>query len=98
MNGQNRDYYRILGVPEKADEQAIRKAYRKLAKEFHPDANQGDPKAAERFKEIGEAYGVLSNAEKRKQYDQMRKLGLEQAARGAASMSAVGPSSTSRPA
>jgi molecular chaperone DnaJ len=75
VSGQNRDYYRVLGVTEKADEQAIRKAYRKLAKEFHPDANQGDPKAAERFKEIGEAYGVLSNAEKRKQYDQMRKLG-----------------------
>jgi molecular chaperone DnaJ len=75
MNGQNKDYYRILGVPEKADNAAIRKAYRKLAKQFHPDANQGDPAAAERFKEVGEAYGVLSNEEKRKQYDRMRKLG-----------------------
>jgi molecular chaperone DnaJ len=75
VSQQTKDYYRILGVPENADQAAIRKAYRKLAKEFHPDANQGDPKAAERFKEIGEAHGVLSNAEKRAQYDQMRKLG-----------------------
>jgi len=70
-----KDYYRVLGVAEKADADTIRKAYRKLAKQFHPDANQGDAAAAERFKEVGEAYGVLSNAEKRAQYDQMRKLG-----------------------
>jgi molecular chaperone DnaJ len=75
MNGQSKDYYRVLGVSEKADAQAIRKAYRKLAKQYHPDANQGDPGASERFKEVGEAYGVLSNEEKRKQYDRMRKLG-----------------------
>jgi molecular chaperone DnaJ len=75
MSGQNKDYYRILGVPENADADAIRKAYRKLAKQHHPDANQGDPKASERFKEVGEAHGVLSNEEKRKQYDRMRKLG-----------------------
>lgn len=75
MSQQSKDYYRILGVSESADQAAIRKAYRKLAKEFHPDANQGDPKAAERFKEIGEAHGVLSNEEKRAQYDRMRKLG-----------------------
>lgn len=76
MNGQAaKDYYRVLGVSEKADADAIRKAYRKLAKQYHPDANQGDPGASERFKEVGEAYGVLSNVEKRAQYDQMRKLG-----------------------
>ncbi len=74
MSGQ-KDYYRVLGVPEKADAQEIRKAYRKLAKQYHPDANQGDPSAAERFKEVGEAYGVLSDADKRAQYDRMRKLG-----------------------
>ncbi|TVP55639.1 MAG: molecular chaperone DnaJ, partial [Gemmatimonadales bacterium] len=75
MSAQTKDFYKILGVSEKADTDEIRKAYRKLAKKYHPDANQGDEKAAERFKAIGEAYGVLSNAEKRKQYDQMRKFG-----------------------
>ena len=71
----SKDYYQILGVSEKADASEIKKAYRKLAKQYHPDANQDDPKAAERFKEIGEAYAVLSNPEKRKQYDQMRRMG-----------------------
>lgn len=70
-----KDFYRILGVPEKADGDEIKKAYRKLAKKYHPDANQGDETAAERFKEVGEAYSVLSDPQKRKQYDQMRKLG-----------------------
>ena len=70
-----KDYYQTLGVPEKASAEEIKKAYRKLAKTHHPDANRGDAKAAERFKEIGEAYSVLSDAEKRKQYDQMKKLG-----------------------
>jgi molecular chaperone DnaJ len=69
------DYYQTLGVPEKATAEEIKKAYRKLAKTHHPDANRGDAKAAERFKEIGEAYSVLSDADKRKQYDQMKKLG-----------------------
>lgn len=75
MTTTSKDYYRILGVPEGADHDAIRKAYRKLAKEYHPDANPGDDEAAERFKEIGEAYAVLSDEKKRKQYDQMRKMG-----------------------
>ncbi|MDX1673994.1 MAG: molecular chaperone DnaJ [Longimicrobiales bacterium] len=70
-----KDYYQILGVSEKAEPSEIKKAYRKLAKQYHPDANANDPKAAERFKEIGEAYAVLSNEEKRKQYDQMRRMG-----------------------
>jgi molecular chaperone DnaJ len=70
-----KDYYQILGVPEKAGAEDIKKAYRRLAKQHHPDANRNDPKAAERFKEIGEAYAVLSDDEKRKQYDQMRRLG-----------------------
>lgn len=75
MAGQNKDFYRILGVDEKASQDEIKKVYRKLAKKHHPDANQGDAQAAERFKEIGEAYAVLKDPEKRKQYDQMRKLG-----------------------
>ena len=73
--GKAKDFYKVLGVSEKADADEIKKAYRKLAKKYHPDANQGDAKAAERFKEVGEAYSVLSDAQKRKQYDQMRKLG-----------------------
>jgi molecular chaperone DnaJ len=68
-----KDYYQLLGVPETASAEDIKKAYRKLAKQHHPDANQNDPKAAEKFKEIGEAYAVLSDVEKRKQYDAMRK-------------------------
>ena len=75
MAGKGKDYYQILGVKEKADAEEIKKAYRKLAKKYHPDANQGDAKAAERFKGIGEAYSVLSDPKKRKQYDQMRRFG-----------------------
>jgi molecular chaperone DnaJ len=70
-----KDYYQILGVPETASGDDVKKSYRRLAKKYHPDANRNDPQAAERFKEIGEAYAVLSDDEKRKQYDQMRKLG-----------------------
>ncbi len=75
MAAGRKDFYQVLGVPEKASQDEIKKAYRKLAKTHHPDANQGNDKAAERFKEIGEAYSVLSDPEKRKKYDQMRKFG-----------------------
>ena len=71
----SRDFYEVLGVSEKASADEIKKAYSKLAKKYHPDANPDDPSAAERFKDLGEAYSVLSDAEKRKQYDQMRRLG-----------------------
>ncbi len=83
MAGGSKDYYDVLGVGEKASAEEIKKAYRKLAKQYHPDANPNDPHAADRFKEIGEAYSVLSDADKRKQYDNMRRLGAFGFGRGA---------------
>src|SRR5579885_3813325 len=71
MASDDRDYYRILGVDEHADEKAIRQAYRKLARQYHPDVNPGDKAAEEKFKDINEAYEVLSDPEKRKQYDEL---------------------------
>ncbi|MBM3325095.1 MAG: molecular chaperone DnaJ [Calditrichaeota bacterium] len=65
-----RDYYEVLGVDRKASEEEIKKAYRKLAMEYHPDRNKGDKNAEEKFKEVGEAYAVLSDSEKRARYDQ----------------------------
>jgi molecular chaperone DnaJ len=72
---QAKDFYAVLGVPSRASQDEIKKAYRKLAAKNHPDKNASDPKAAERFKEISEAYQVLGDEEKRKQYDDMRRLG-----------------------
>ncbi|MFJ3881405.1 molecular chaperone DnaJ [Streptomyces sp. NPDC090077] len=69
-----KDYYKVLGVPKDATEAEIKKAYRKLAREFHPDANKGDASAEERFKEISEANDVLGDAKKRKEYDEARAL------------------------
>ncbi|HJU88596.1 MAG TPA: molecular chaperone DnaJ [Gemmatimonadaceae bacterium] len=72
---QTKDFYSVLGVSASASQDEIKKAYRRLAKKYHPDANQGDAKAAERFKEISEAYNVLGDEGKRKQYDEMRRYG-----------------------
>ncbi|MFK0046891.1 molecular chaperone DnaJ [Streptomyces sp. NPDC090741] len=69
-----KDYYKVLGVPKDATEAEIKKAYRKLAREFHPDANKGDAAAEERFKEISEANDILGDAKKRKEYDEARAL------------------------
>ena len=75
MAPTKRDFYAVLGVGSSASQDEIKKAYRKLAKKNHPDANASDPKAAERFKEISEANNVLGDPVKRKQYDEMRRLG-----------------------
>ncbi|MFG7945291.1 DnaJ domain-containing protein, partial [Streptomyces cacaoi] len=69
-----KDYYKVLGVPKDATEAEIKKAYRKLARENHPDANAGDPKAEERFKDASEAYDVLGDPKRRKEYDEARAL------------------------
>jgi curved DNA-binding protein len=73
-----KDYYAVLGVAKNADQETIKKAYRKLALKHHPDKNPGDKKAEEKFKEITEAYAVLSDPEKRKQYDQFGDTGFHQ--------------------
>ncbi|MFF7360020.1 molecular chaperone DnaJ [Streptomyces sp. NPDC008125] len=69
-----KDYYKVLGVPKDATDAEIKKAYRKLAREFHPDANKSDAKAEERFKEISEANDVLGDPKRRKEYDEARAL------------------------
>jgi molecular chaperone DnaJ len=71
----DRDYYEVLGVAKDASADEIKKAYRKLARANHPDANPDDPKAEQRFKDVGEAYAVLSDADKRREYDELRRLG-----------------------
>ena len=70
-----KDYYKALGVSDSASQKEITKAYRKLARQHHPDTNQGDAKSEEKFKEISAAYDVLGDAEKRKEYDEVRRLG-----------------------
>jgi molecular chaperone DnaJ len=69
-----KDYYKILGVSKDASKADIKKAYRKLAQKYHPDANKGDPGAETRFKEISEAHSILANDEKRREYDQIRSF------------------------
>ena len=81
----SKDFYATLGVPKSADQAAIKKAYRSLAKELHPDRNPGNASAEKRFKDVGEAYAVLSDADQRKQYDSIRAMG------GGARFQAGGP-------
>ena len=83
MAESKRDYYEVLGVSRDADDAALKKAYRALAKKYHPDANPGDKEAEQKFKEASEAYSVLSDPEKRKQYDQFGHAAFEGGAGGA---------------
>lgn len=82
MAEQKRDYYEVLGVDKNADEAALKKAYRVLAKKYHPDMNPGDAEAEKKFKEASEAYAVLSDPEKRRQYDQFGHAAFEGGAGG----------------
>ena len=77
-----RDYYEVLGVDKNADEAALKKAYRVLAKKYHPDTNPGDKEAEAKFKEASEAYAVLSDPEKRRQYDQFGHAAFDGGAGG----------------
>ena len=77
---EKRDYYEVLGVSRNADDAQIKKAYRKLAKKYHPDTNAGDADAEQKFKEVTEVYTVLSDKEKRKLYDQFGHAAFDQTA------------------
>ena len=83
MAEAKRDYYEILGVSRDADDATLKKAYRALAKKYHPDMNPGDAEAEKKFKEASEAYAVLSDADKRRQYDQFGHAAFEQGGGGA---------------
>ena len=72
-----RDYYEVMGVPKNSTEDEIKKAYRKLAKKYHPDLNPGDKEAEQKFKEVNEAYEVLSDKDKRARYDQFGFAGVD---------------------
>ena len=83
MAESKRDYYEVLGVDKSADEATLKKAYRVLAKKYHPDANPGDKEAEAKFKEASEAYAVLSDPDKRAKYDQFGHAAFEGGAGGA---------------
>ncbi len=83
MANNKRDYYEVLGVSRSATEQELKSAYRRLAHQYHPDKNQADPEAEEKFKEAAEAYGVLSDAEQRSRYDHFGHAGVSSAASAA---------------
>ena len=84
------DYYDILGVSRDVDEAGLKKAYRRYAMKYHPDRNQGDSKAEEKFKEVKEAYDVLSDSQKRAAYDQFGHAGVDTSAGGAGGFSGAG--------
>ena len=77
-----RDYYEVLGINKTADDEEIKKAYRRMAKKYHPDMNPGDKEAEAKFKEVNEAYAVLSDPEKKQIYDQYGHDGLDSSGGG----------------
>ena len=77
MADNKRDYYEVLGVAKGASEDEIKKAYRQMAKKYHPDLNPGDKEAEARFKEVNEAYEVLSDSQKKARYDQYGHAGVD---------------------
>src|SRR5437867_12930779 len=87
-----RDYYEILGVDRGASEQDFKSAYRRLAHQHHPDKNQGDPHAEEKFKEAAEAYAVLSDPDQRQRYDRFGHAGVSSSAAAARGAPGVGRS------
>ena len=89
MAESKRDYYEVLGIGKDADEAAIKKAYRVLAKKYHPDMNPGDAEAEKKFKEASEAYAVLSDPEKRQKYDQFGHAAFDGGAGGAGGSEAL---------
>jgi molecular chaperone DnaJ len=86
-----KNYYDVLGVPEGSTEKEIARAYKKLAKQYHPDANQGDKEAEERFKEVSAAYDVLGDPDKRKEYDEVRRMVASGAGPGGFGFGGGGP-------
>ena len=91
-----RDYYEVLGVDKSADDATLKKAYRQLAKKYHPDVNPGDKEAEAKFKEATEAYSVLSDPDKRRQYDQFGHAAFENGggAEQAVSAALISPAQT----
>src|ERR1700754_3354661 len=91
-DGREKDFYAVLGVPKSASADEIKRSYRKLARELHPDHNPGNAEAEDRFKAVSEAYDVLSDAGRRKEYDEMRSLfGAGAFRRGARTGGGPGP-------
>ena len=90
MAEQKRDYYEVLGLSKGASEEELKKAYRKLAKKYHPDVNPGDKDAEAKFKEINEAYGILSDPEKKARYDQFGFAGVDPSYGGGGGMGGMG--------
>ena len=84
MSSTKRDYYDVLGISRDADAAAIKRAYRKLAKKYHPDSNPGDKTAEQMFKDVNEAYDVLSDPKKKKLYDQFGHAAFENGGAGGA--------------
>ena len=85
-----RDYYEVLGIGTGASQDEIKKAYRKMAKQYHPDVNPGNAEAEQKFKEVNEAYSVLSDEEKKAQYDQFGHAAFEQGGGGGYSYGGAG--------